>query len=127
MNIVLAVLLVIASIALIVFVLFQTGGQSSKLSQAIAGGSSENFSGKNRQRAKDKKYSNYTTGIAIGFAILLLIVTIYVNYQVNHPSSTDTTASETTVVTEDATGTDADVTTNEIAVTTEGADASSAQ
>ena len=54
LNIILAILLIVLAIALIVFVLFQTGGRSNKLSQAISGGSPENYTGKNKQRSKDK-------------------------------------------------------------------------
>ncbi|MBR6922778.1 MAG: preprotein translocase subunit SecG, partial [Clostridia bacterium] len=88
LNIILAVLLILLAIALIVFVLFQTGGQSNrKLSQVISGGSPENYTGKNKQRSKDKKLAKVTTIIAIVFAVLVIVFALIMNYQHNHPST----------------------------------------
>ncbi len=109
MEIVLAIILIIASVALVITILFQTGGKSSKLSQTIAGGSSENYAGKNKQRFKDKKLSKYTTFIAIGFVVVLLIAYIVIvkSAQKKEGDETDAgTTADTTVATEsgDATG-----------------------
>ena len=96
MDIVLAVLLVLLAIALIVFVLFQNGGRSNKLSQSISGGSPENYTGKNKQRAQDKKYARVTTIIAIVFAILVIVFAIIINHRYNNPSTpAESTAAQT--------------------------------
>lgn len=115
MEIVLAIILIIASVALVITILFQTGGKSSKLSQTIAGGSSENYAGKNKQRFKDKKLSKYTTFIAIGFVVVLLIAYIVIVKSAQKKEGAETDAvttteaaatTDTTVATEsgDATG-----------------------
>ena len=97
LNIILAILLIGLAIALIVFVLFQTGGRSNKLSQAISGGSPDNYTGKNKQRSKDKKLSKITTYIAIAFAVVVIAFALIMNYQHNHPAaSTDTTTAAAT-------------------------------
>ena len=121
LNIILAILLIVLAIALIVFVLFQTGGRSNKLSQAISGGSPENYTGKNKQRSKDKKLAKITTVIAIAFAIVVIVFWLLMTYQSKHPkTSTDTTpettAAEVTDTETDAT-TEADVTTEADATT----------
>ncbi len=104
LNIILAVLLVVMAIALIVFVLFQTGGRSNKLSQAISGGSPDNYSGKNKQRSKDKKLSRITTYVSIAFAVLVIVFALIMNYQHNHPKSAAETTTEAAVTTVDETG-----------------------
>lgn len=97
MDIVLAILLIIASVALVLFVVLQTGGKSSKLSQAIAGGSSDNYGEKNKARAKDKHYSRLTTITAVVFAVVVLVTAIYTNYLVkNAPATGDSTTEITT-------------------------------
>ena len=90
LNIILAVLLILLAIALIVFVLFQTGGRSNKLSQAISGGSPDNYTGKNKQRSKDKKLAKITTVIAIVFAIVVIVFALIMNYQHNNSTTADT-------------------------------------
>ncbi len=106
LNIILAILLIALAIALIVFVLFQTGGRSNKLSQAISGGSPDNYTGKNKQRSKDKKLSKITTYIAIAFAVVVIAFALIMNYQHNHPaSSADTTTEAVTTTTEAVTTT----------------------
>ena len=104
LNIILAILLIGLAIALIVFVLFQTGGRSNKLSQAISGGSPDNYTGKNKQRSKDKKLSKITTYIAIAFAVVVIAFALIMNYQHNHSAaSTDTTTTEATETETEAT------------------------
>ena len=104
LNIILAILLIALAIALIVFVLFQTGGRSNKLSQAISGGSPDNYTGKNKQRSKDKKLSKITTYIAIAFAVVVIAFALIMNYQHNHPaSSADTTTEAVTTTAESET------------------------
>lgn len=102
-NILLAILLIISAIALVVTVLFQTGGKSSKLSQTIAGGSSDNYIGKNKQRAKDKKLSRITMFIAIFFVVVVFVTAIVTNYQQNTKPVETTPAVTTDVATGDDT------------------------
>lgn len=96
MDIVLAILLIAASVCLVLFVVLQTGGKSSKLSQAIAGGSSDNYGDKNKARAKDKYYSKLTTICAIAFAVIVLITAIYTNHLVKNADNGDSTTEITT-------------------------------
>lgn len=98
MIIFLSILLVALAIALIVFVLFQTGGRSNKLSQAISGGSPDNYSGKNKQRSKDKKYAKITTVIAIVFAIVVVAFAMVMNYQYNQAGKEEETTTAEAVV-----------------------------
>ncbi len=102
-NILLAILLIISAIALVITVLFQTGGKSSKLSTTIAGGSSDNYIGKNKQRAKDKKLSRFTMIIAIVFVVIVFATAMVTNYQQNTKKPAETTGATTTAV---ATGDD---------------------
>ena len=120
LNIILAILLIALAIALIVFVLFQTGGRSNKLSQAISGGSPDNYTGKNKQRSKDKKLSKITTYIAIAFAVVVIAFALIMNYQHNHPaSSADTTTEAVTTTTEAVTTTAEPETTAAVATNAE--------
>ncbi|MBO4423188.1 MAG: preprotein translocase subunit SecG, partial [Clostridia bacterium] len=96
LNIILAVLLIGMSIALIVFVLFQTGGRSNRLSQAISGGSPENYTGKNKQRSKDKQLARVTTILAIIFAVIVIVFTLVVQYQLNKADQPEDTSAVTT-------------------------------
>ena len=106
LNIILAVLLIGMSIALIVFVLFQTGGRSNRLSQAISGGSPENYTGKNKQRSKDKQLARVTTILAIIFAVIVIVFTLVVQYQLNKADQPEDTSAVTTADTAEATGTE---------------------
>ena len=120
LNIILAILLIALAIALIVFVLFQTGGRSNKLSQAISGGSPDNYTGKNKQRSKDKKLSKITTYIAIAFAVVVIAFALIMNDQHNHPaSSADTTTEAVTTTTEAVTTTAEPETTAAVATNAE--------
>ncbi len=115
MEIAFAIILTVLAVALVVTVLFQTGGKSSKLSQAISGGSSDNYIGKNKQRAKDKKFSKLTTIIAIAFVVILILSTILIYHKANkteeeNNAASTTTVTDTTTVEEDTT-TGADTTT----------------
>lgn len=107
MDIVLAVLIVLLAIGLIVFVLFQTGGRSNKLSQSISGGSPENYTGKNKQRAKDKKYARVTTIIAILFSVLVIVFAVVINNKykaAQNPAAS--TAAQTAAPSEDTNAAD---------------------
>ncbi len=97
MEIAFAIILILLSIALVVTVLFQTGGKSSKLSHTIAGGSADNYIGKNKQRAKDKKFSRLTVIIAIAFTVVLIISTVTIIHKANKTEAEN--AANTTAVT----------------------------
>lgn len=95
MEIVLAIILIVAALALVVTIMLQSGGKSGKLSQSIAGGSSENYAGKNKQRFKDRKLSRWTTYIAIIFVVLLLVTYILLVHTAKKKDSADDTTAST--------------------------------
>lgn len=71
-NIVLGIVLIVASLFLIVAVLMQHG-KAHNLSGTIAGGA-ETFFGKSKGQTLDKKLSKLTTVIAVIFVIIVLAV-----------------------------------------------------
>jgi len=71
MEIAIGIILILASLFLIVAVLMQSG-KNHNLSGTIAGGA-ETFFGKAKASTMDKKLSKLTTGVAIVFAILVLV------------------------------------------------------
>ncbi len=72
---VLIVLEVIASIALIVVVLFQSGKEAG-LSGAIGGGNSETYLAKNKKASLDKMLSSATKWVALAWILLTLALNI---------------------------------------------------
>ena len=72
MEIVLGIVLILASVFLIVAVLLQSS-KSHRLSGTIAGGA-ETFFGKTKGSSIDKKLSTLTTVVAIVFAVLVLVM-----------------------------------------------------
>ena len=100
--IILAVLLLIAAIALVVTVIFQSNGKSAKLSGSIAGGSTDTFLGKNKQYARDRKLVKMTTILAIVFVVLVLVTSIYTARFLSNKSS-EGTGSTTSAATDDST------------------------
>ena len=87
-DIVLGIILIVASIFLIVAVLMQHG-KSHNLSGTIAGGA-ETFFGKSKAQTMDKKLSRITTVIAIIFVGLVLAV--YLMQDTKDTSGRKTTA-----------------------------------
>lgn len=73
MEIVLGILLILASVFLIVAVLLQQG-KSRNLSGAIGGGTAETFFGKTKSDTFDKKLSRLTTIVAVVFVILVIVM-----------------------------------------------------
>ncbi len=73
-EIILTILEVIASIALIVVVLLQSGKESG-LSGALAGGS-ETYMGKNKGNSLDKLMASATKWIALAWLVLTLALTL---------------------------------------------------
>ena len=75
LEIILTVMEVIASVALIVVILFQSGKEAG-LSSAIAGGSQDTYLNKNKKGGLDAKLASSTKWIAAGWVILTLILSL---------------------------------------------------
>ena len=73
-EIILVVLEVIASLALILIVLFQSGKESG-LSGALAGGS-ETYLSKNKMGGLDKKLAASTKWVALVWVVLTLVLSL---------------------------------------------------
>ncbi len=73
MNIVLGIVLILASVFLTVAVLLQGGKSNNRLSGAIAGGA-ETFFGKSKADTMEKKLSKITAIVAVVFAVLVLVM-----------------------------------------------------
>lgn len=69
-EIILAVLLLILSIAIIVVVLLQEGNQKN---MGVVTGGADSFLSKNKARSVDAFLSRWTKVIAIGFFVLVLV------------------------------------------------------
>ena len=74
LKIVLIVLEVIASLALIVIVLFQSGKEAG-LSGAVAGGS-DTYLSKNKGASLDKKLAYATKWVALAWVLLTLVLSL---------------------------------------------------
>ena len=74
LKIVLIVLEVIASLALIVLVLFQSGKEAG-LSGAVAGGS-DTYLSKNKGASLDKKLASATKWVALAWVLLTLVLSL---------------------------------------------------
>ena len=73
LRIILIVLEVIASLALIVIVLLQSGKEAG-LSGAVGGGSSDTYLSKNKSASLDKKLASATKWVALVWGLMTLIV-----------------------------------------------------
>ena len=74
LKIVLIVLEVIASLALILIVLFQSGKEAG-LSGAVAGGS-DTYLSKNKGASLDKKLATATKWVALAWVLLTLVLSL---------------------------------------------------
>ena len=74
LKIVLIVLEVIASLALILIVLFQSGKEAG-LSGAVAGGS-DTYLSKNKGASLDKKLASATKWVALAWVLLTLVLSL---------------------------------------------------
>ena len=74
-EILLIVLEVIASLALIVIVLFQSGKEAG-LSGAVGGGSSDTYLSKNKSASLDKKLASATKWVALAWIALTLVLSL---------------------------------------------------
>lgn len=97
MEIVIGIILILASVFLIAAVLMQQG-KSRNLSGAISGGSSDTFLGRSGSTSMEKKLSRLTTIVAIVFVVLVLVMylmqdtTDYSGYVADTDSSVSDTA-----------------------------------
>ena len=107
-DIVLGIVLIVASLFLIVAVLMQHG-KAHNLSGTIAGGA-ETFFGKTKGKSIDKKLSVITTVIAIIFVVIVLAVYLMqdsTDVSGKNPTGYNSDAAQTTVADDDkAEGTD---------------------
>lgn len=74
-EIVVAVLLALCSLALIGIVMLQSGKESG-LSGALVGGSNESYLSKNKSASLDKKLTRATKYVALAFAVLALALNL---------------------------------------------------
>ena len=86
MEIVIGIILIIASVFLIAAVLMQEG-KGRGLSGAISGGSSDTFLGKSGSASMQKKLSRLTTIVAIIFVVLVLVM--YLMQGLTNPASVE--------------------------------------
>ena len=77
-EIILVVLEVIASLGLILIVLFQSGKESG-LSSAISGGS-DTYMGKGKSSTMDQKLASWTKWVALVWIVLTVAVVIVKNF-----------------------------------------------
>ena len=73
-KIVLTVLEVIASLAMVVIVLFQSGKEAG-LSGAVAGGS-DTYLSKNKSASLDKKLASATKWVALAWVVVTLVLSL---------------------------------------------------
>ena len=76
LEITLGIIIVVMAVALIAFVLLQSG-KDKRLSGAIAG-AAETFFAKGSSKSRDKKFSMITTILAIVFVIFVIAFSIIV-------------------------------------------------
>ncbi|MBE6958950.1 MAG: preprotein translocase subunit SecG [Ruminococcaceae bacterium] len=76
LRIILTVLEVIASVALILVILFQSGKEAG-LSGAIAGGNQETYLNKNKNGSLDKMLASATKWIALVWIVLTLSLSFF--------------------------------------------------
>ena len=75
LTLVLTILEVLASVALIVVVLLQSGKEAG-LSGAISGGNADTYMGKNKTSSLDKLLASSTKWIALAWILLALGLTV---------------------------------------------------
>lgn len=76
LEIILTILEVIASVALIVVILFQSGKEAG-LSGAIAGGNQDTYLNKNKNGSLDKMLASATKWIALAWILLTLSLSMF--------------------------------------------------
>lgn len=114
-EIVAAVLLILASIFIVGIVLMQDSKQG--MSNVISGGSSDNYYQKNSGRTKEAKLARLTKTLAIVFFVVAIGVNVIAIYFNGNSASTDGTVATTTTTAaetaapEETTAADAEATT----------------
>ena len=73
MEIAVTVIQLIACLAIVVIVLFQSG-KSAGLSGAIGGGSGDTFLAKNKSKSLDARLARLTKWVAVVFIVLTLVL-----------------------------------------------------
>ena len=76
LEIILTILEVIASVALILVILYQSGKEAG-LSNAIAGGSQDTYLNKNKNGSLDKMLASATKWIALAWLLLTLSLNLF--------------------------------------------------
>ena len=76
LEIILTILEVIASVALVVVILFQSGKEAG-LSSALAGGNQETYMGKGKSGNLDKTLASATKWIALVWILLTLSLNLF--------------------------------------------------
>ena len=76
LELILGILIIILSVVISVLVLLQSG-ENKKLSGAISGGA-DSFFAKSKEKKKDQFLSKLTLGCSIIFAILVVVMYIFV-------------------------------------------------
>ena len=76
LRIILTVFEVLASVALILVILFQSGKEAG-LSGAIAGGNQDTYLNKNKNGSLDKKLASATKWIALAWIVLTLSLSFF--------------------------------------------------
>lgn len=100
-EIIAAILLILACVFIIVIVLMQDSKQG--MSQTITGASADNYYQKNSGRTNEAKLAKGTKVAAIAFFVITLLVNVIAIYFKGDSSSTvDTTTTTTTAVTTEA-------------------------
>ncbi len=78
MEIALGIILVVLAVALVACVLMQSGKDKS-LSGTITGGAADSFFAKGKGKSKDKIFSRITTILAVVFAVVAVVMVIWVS------------------------------------------------
>ena len=123
LEIIAAILLILACIFIVLVVLMQDSKQG--MSQAITGASADNYFQKNSGRSKEARLARYTKIAAIAVFIVALLVNVITIYgwgkssdKTSDSSSSTTSSSGTTIAEESTTGDTAEEGTSEAADTT---------
>ena len=75
MMIFFSVIHMLAAVFLIAVILLQSG-KSAGLSGALTGGSTDTFMSKNKGRSLDKRLAKITKWVAVGFAVVTLVINL---------------------------------------------------
>ena len=99
-EIILGILLIIASIVMIVVIILQEGNQQGV---GVVSGGADTFFSKNKARSYDAFLSRATKWFAIGFVVVILALNIVAFVASNKSSSSDNSGSSTISTMDEAT------------------------